>query len=227
MKFIKIKKSLLFPIAGASLLIGTNSVQASEKAHTVEEGETLSEISAKYNEPIDSIVEVNDDIDNPNLIYPSDIVHIPAGSTTSDADGEGTSDDSTVTENETTAHAPAIESTGVNVDLLSRLIESEAKGESYQGKVAVGQVVMNRIASGQFPNDLHSVVYQQGQFVPASTGAINRPSTNDSVQAANEAISIGGNPNGALYFYNAQTASSRWLDTRETVSIIGNHTFKR
>lgn len=114
-----------------------------------------------------------------------------------------------------------------DVDLLARLVRAESQSEPYAGKVAVALVVLNRIASEEFPDTMQGVIYQSGQFSPVSNGSINRAADNDSIRAAKEAIATFAQANdGSLYFYNPQTASSRWLDGLATSKVIGNHTFK-
>ena len=89
--------------------------------------------------------------------------------------------------------------------LLAKVIEAEARGESYVGQVAVGAVVMNRIESSKYPNDIDSVIYQRGQFGPAGTGKLNRVLnsggyTATSLQAAEDALNGVDPVEGCLYF---------------------------
>lgn len=88
--------------------------------------------------------------------------------------------------------------------LLAAIIQCEAGGESHTGKVAVGAVIMNRVRSSQFPNTIHDVVYQRGQFSPVASGilssVLSKGARSDCYQAAQEALA-GSNPIGnALYF---------------------------
>lgn len=120
--------------------------------------------------------------------------------------------------------------TGISIsssdrDLLARLVRAEAGGESYEGMVAVASVVFNRMADGRFPNTVNGIVYAKNQFVPAATGSINKAASDIHYKAVDDALQR-DNTNGALYFYNAKTAKSRWLDGLQTVSVIGSHTFK-
>jgi N-acetylmuramoyl-L-alanine amidase len=112
-------------------------------------------------------------------------------------------------------------------DLLARLVRAEAGGEIYAGKVAVATVVLNRVDSNQFPSTLREVIYQKGQFTPVANGEINKPATADEFKAVDEAIAERGTGVGSLFFYNPATATARWLDTRPTTIVIGNHTFKK
>lgn len=112
------------------------------------------------------------------------------------------------------------------IDLLSRLVTAEARNEPYVGKVAVAEVVMNRMNSEEFPDTLEGVVYQSGQFQVVSNGTINEPATDISIQATKEAINGSNYSQGALFFYNSAIATDRWLDTLKTITVIGQHTFK-
>ncbi|WP_455566738.1 cell wall hydrolase [Peribacillus muralis] len=160
---------------------------------------------------VDSLAALNPRVANINLIYVGDDIKT-TGST-----NNSTSISTTVS----TSAAVSSE-----VELLARLVEAEAGNESYSGKVAVAEVVLNRVASGQFPNSIQGVIYQPGQFSPVSNGMINKAAAGDSRQAAQQAIN-GHRNDGSLYFYNPAAVTSRWLDTRPTVKTIGNHVFKK
>ncbi len=116
----------------------------------------------------------------------------------------------------------------VDIDLLARLITSEADGEPYEGKVAVGAVVLNRISNPDFPNSIRDVIYQYGdgtyQFEPVQNGRIYLPASNDSINAAKDALNGWDPTNGAIYFF-ANYVKSTWLWSRPLSTIIGNHVF--
>ena len=90
-------------------------------------------------------------------------------------------------------------------ELLASLIFCEAGNQPYEGQVAVGAVVMNRVKSGAYPNTISEVIYQSGQFTPAMTGWLdsvraNAGYTASAMQAAEEALA-GSSPVGdCLYF---------------------------
>lgn len=115
------------------------------------------------------------------------------------------------------------------VDLLARLITAEAEGEPYEGQVAVGAVVINRVKSPEFPNSIREVIYQKGQFssLPKLPGTVP---TESAMRAAQEALNGKDPSGGALFFYNPDLASpqgKRFFTTsglRVTVR-IGNHVF--
>lgn len=120
------------------------------------------------------------------------------------------------------------EATGTNmVELLARLINGEARGEPYQGQVAVGAVILNRVKSANFPNTIAGVIYQKGQFSCVTDGqfdvAIDENST--VYKAAEEAMNGSDPTNGALYFYNPSKTKSKWLFSLKTTTTIGKHVF--
>ena len=92
-----------------------------------------------------------------------------------------------------------------DVKLLAALIYCEAGNQPYDGKVAVGAVVMNRVASGRFPNSIKEVIYQRGQFTPAMTGKLDRVIASGRIpascyEAARAALSGVTTVGNALYF---------------------------
>ncbi|WP_051287978.1 cell wall hydrolase [Alkalicoccus chagannorensis] len=113
------------------------------------------------------------------------------------------------------------------VDLLARLIHQEARGQPYQGKVAVGNVVMNRVDSNRFPGTVSGVVNQSGQFTPAMNGTINRAASQRSIEAAREALQ-GASPAGsALFFHNPRVTNTSYFRNMSQVTVIGDHRFAR
>ncbi|MBP5198364.1 MAG: SH3 domain-containing protein [Lachnospiraceae bacterium] len=105
--------------------------------------------------------------------------------------------------------------------LLAALIQCEAGGESYEGQVAVGAVVMNRVRSSAYPDSIHGVIYASGQFTPAQNGKVNRVYESGKIKqscidAANEAISGTSNVGSYTHF--------RRNNGREGL-VIGNHVF--
>ncbi|MCK4260485.1 MAG: cell wall hydrolase [Halanaerobiales bacterium] len=113
-----------------------------------------------------------------------------------------------------------------DLGLLARLIFSEARGESYQGQIAVAAVVLNRIQSDKFPNTVSKVIYQPNQFSSVNDGQINLIPNATAYQAARDALSGKDPSKGALFFYNPKTAKNMdWFRTLKTTIIIGNHVF--
>jgi len=124
----------------------------------------------------------------------------------------------------TTATASSGHSTS-EVDLLSRLIHGEARGEPYIGKVAVGAVVLNRVRSSSFPNTISGVIYQPGAFDAVRDGQIWLTPDADSKRAARDAMNGWDPTGGCLYYYNPRTATSNWIWSRRVQLSIGRHSF--
>lgn len=112
-----------------------------------------------------------------------------------------------------------------DINLLSRLIYGEARGEPYTGQVAVGAVVLNRVKSSSFPNTIAGVIYQSGAFSVVNDGQINLTPNDTARKAATDALN-GWDPSyGSIYYFNPKTATSAWIWSRPHVITIGNHRF--
>lgn len=114
-----------------------------------------------------------------------------------------------------------------NVQLLARAINGEARGEPYEGQVAVGAVIMNRVKSSKFPNTIAGVIYQSGAFTAVSDGQINVPISQSStvLKAAQDALNGWDPTGGAIYYFNPNTATSKWIWSRQIIKTIGKHHF--
>ena len=110
-------------------------------------------------------------------------------------------------------------------NLLARIISAEARGEPYEGQVAVGAVIMNRIAHPSFPNTLSGVIYQPQAFSCLYDGGINAPVADSAYKAAREAINGSDPSSGAIYYYNPIKSTSEWIFSRQVVTVIGSHRF--
>lgn len=112
-----------------------------------------------------------------------------------------------------------------NVNLLAHLIYGEARGEPYTGQVAVGAVIMNRVKSSSFPNSIAGVIYQSGAFDAVSDGQINMTPDSTAIKAAQDALN-GWDPSyGAIYYFNPNTATNKWIWSRPMTVTIGKHRF--
>lgn len=112
-----------------------------------------------------------------------------------------------------------------NLNLLSRVIYGESRGEPYTGQVAVGAVVMNRVKSSSFPNTISGVVYQSGAFDAVKDGQINLTPDSTARKAAQDALN-GWDPSyGAIYYFNPSTATNKWIWSRPMTITIGKHRF--
>lgn len=112
-----------------------------------------------------------------------------------------------------------------DIELLARVISAEARGESYNGQVAVGAVILNRVEHPSFPNSIAGVVYQPGAFTCMTDGQINANVTSSAKRAASDALNGVDPTGGAIYYYNPSTATSKWIRSRPIITTIGNHVF--
>ena len=96
--------------------------------------------------------------------------------------------------------------------LLAMVINGEARGESYEGQVAV-------------PNTIAGVVYQPGAFTAVDDGQINKAIQSSCYNAARDALNGWDPTGGAIYYYNPSTATSSWIRTRPIIKTIGKHVF--
>lgn len=124
------------------------------------------------------------------------------------------------TETSTVQNA-AVSASYDDVTLLAALIQCEAGSECYEGQLAVGAVVMNRLRSGAYPSSISGVIYQSGQFPPAGQGMVAGIAANgpkgSCVQAAQQALSGADNTGGATCFSRASSGRAG--------VVIGNHVF--
>lgn len=185
-------------VLGASLLIASPAF-----AYDVKSGDTMSKIARDNGVTLQELAEANPQIKDLNRIYVGQHINL-------------------VTNNRMT------EATDYEKDLLARVVRAEAIGEPYAGKVAVAVVVLNRVDHKDFPNDIHSVIYQKGQFSPVANGEINKTADKESIRAVEEALTLDRSKGaGSLFFYNPSLATNRWLDSKPTTLVIGNHVFKK
>lgn len=114
-----------------------------------------------------------------------------------------------------------------DVQLMARAINGEARGEPYEGQVAVGAVILNRVKSSQFPNSIAGVIYQSGAFTAVADGQINAAISEGSTvyKAAQDAMNGWDPTGGCIYYFNPATATNKWIWSRPHVKTIGKHRF--
>lgn len=111
--------------------------------------------------------------------------------------------------------------------LLSKLVAAEARGESYQGQVAVAAVVINRVKDSRFPDSIEGVIYQKNAFSVVKNGYIEVQPTEESYKAAKEAL-YGNDPtSNAIYFWNPDISTCRWINNLDPYLRIGSHVFAK
>lgn len=115
--------------------------------------------------------------------------------------------------------------TSNDLNLLTRIIYGEARGESYTGQVAIAAVVLNRVKSSNFPNSVAGVIYQPGAFTAVSDGQINLTPNSTAKKAAQDALNGWDPTYGAIYYFNPNTATNKWIWSRPVTVVIGKHRF--
>lgn len=191
--------------------------------HLVETVETLWSISLKYDVSVEAIRMANSLTSN--LIYPGQELLIPEQAEQAQ-------------ETVTTATLPSLEGGFAlpegsytqqdleDIALLARLVFAEARGEPFEGQVAVAAVLLNRVKHPEFPNTVWAAVYQPGQFEPVANGSINQI-PNNLAYLATMAAWLGSDPtSGALFFWNpVKVPASSWVWTLPVKLQIGGHVF--
>ncbi|PSL48458.1 LysM domain-containing protein [Salsuginibacillus halophilus] len=194
-----------------------------KELHEVQQGESLRAIASTVGEDVSDLKTLNQ-LDS-EVISPGTQIRtvVPR------AVAEDLTYEPAPSAEETTSveQAPEPQVDAAEQDLLARLIHQEAQGEPFDGKVAVGNVIMNRVDAGQYPNSVSGVVHQSGQFTPAMTGAINQPASQRSQEAAREALTGAAPAGNALYFHNPNVTRTSFFMNKPTVTQIGNHRFAR
>ncbi|KAJ53573.1 spore germination cell wall hydrolase CwlJ-like protein [Clostridium tetanomorphum] len=192
--------------------------------YTVKSGDSLYLISKRYGISLYNLRRANNKWDN--NIYPGQILNLPGISPSS-----GTSQNSNLsitTSSVPITQKPVISYTEADLDLLSRLVTAEAQNQPYSAQVGVAAVVINRVQSSEFPNNISSVIYQKingyAQFTPVVNGWINKPSTDTAKKAAKEAL-YGSDPSKGALFYFDDSATNTWLWSKPILARIGNMVF--
>ena len=112
-----------------------------------------------------------------------------------------------------------------DVQLLGKVISAEARGESYEGQVAVGAVVLNRVAHSSFPDTISGVVYQNGAFSCVNDSNWYQPISETSKKAAIDALNGWDPSGGAIYYFNPAKTNDKFMHSRPVITVIGSHKF--
>lgn len=118
---------------------------------------------------------------------------------------------------------------GEDVYWLARIVYAESRGESAAGKLAVANVILNRVRHAQFPNTIYGVIFDRKygvQYTPTVDGSIYNTPDFACIMAAKRALHGENNVGGSLYFYNPRIAGTNWISrNRSYYTTIGNHAF--
>jgi LysM repeat protein len=214
-------------LTSTALDIGQVLIIPSAK-YTVEAGESLYLIAQKYEITLDSLRQANNiytdllDIGQTLIIPVAPVISAVPATVVSSIQSTLSSIQTTVATSDDTDYSSS------DLDLLARLITAEVQGESYDAKLAVGAVVLNRVKSDSFPNSINDVIYQvidgYYQFTPVLNGWIDKTANEDCIQAAKEVLNGSDLTNGALFFFE-NSITNTWLLSRPVSITIDNMTF--
>lgn len=205
MSLNNLSSTVIYPGQVLQVQGGQASTPGTGQQYTVQSGDTLYWISRTYGTTVDKLMSLNNL--SSTVIYPGQVLLVPgsSSSTPPSRGGNYTADERY---------------------LLAQMISAEASGEIFEGQVAVGAVILNRITDPRFPNNLWDIIYEPWQFEPVQNGTIYNPPVPSALRAA-DAVLDGWDPvNGAVYFCNPDTADSTdFFYTLTYVGRIGNHVF--
>jgi len=200
------KKWISLSICFILTCLSMNAVEAVDSiVYKVKKGDTLWHIAKMNHVDLYHLKRVNNL--KGDLIYPGDMLTIPKA-----------------------RNKMEIQMSKKDFQWFVKIIEAEAGGESFKGKVAVASVVLNRVLHRDYPDTVTEVIFQKVngvyQFSPVGDGRIHkvRPSE-DSYKAAGQALKGIDPTKGALFFYNPTTARSKWIRSRVVIQEIGSHHF--
>lgn len=114
-----------------------------------------------------------------------------------------------------------------NLQLLAQVVCGEARGEPYEGKLAVAAVILNRTLDKRFPDSVAGVAYQTHAFEAVSNGEIYQNTTDECYKAARAALAGTDPVNGAVYFFAPAKTSNNFIWSRQQVRTIGKHIFAK
>lgn len=112
-----------------------------------------------------------------------------------------------------------------DLKIMANAVYGEARGEPFEGQVAVAAVILNRVKSPSFPNTASGVIFQPGAFTAVADGQIYLEPNESARKAVQQALNGWDPSDGCLYYFNPVTATSKWIWTRPQVKTIGKHIF--
>ncbi|RCX12691.1 N-acetylmuramoyl-L-alanine amidase [Fontibacillus phaseoli] len=112
-----------------------------------------------------------------------------------------------------------------DLKIMANAVYGESRGEPFEGQVAVAAVILNRVKSPSFPNTTSGVIFQPGAFTAVADGQIWLEPNENARKAVQQALNGWDPSGGCLYYFNPETATSKWIWTRQQVKTIGKHIF--
>ncbi|SIS95846.1 spore cortex-lytic enzyme [Alicyclobacillus vulcanalis] len=112
-----------------------------------------------------------------------------------------------------------------DLNLMAHVVYGEARGEPFEGQVAVAAVILNRLHDPKFPKSIPAIVYQPGAFDCVNDGQINLQPNREAMQAVIDAVNGWDPTHGALYYFNPAKTSNAWMWAQPELVTIGHHIF--
>jgi N-acetylmuramoyl-L-alanine amidase len=189
--------------------------------HTVMKDESLFFIGRALETTAEELIRLNGLTSD--VITPGQVLIVPKQKYVQETVGKTTASPITL-------EANMADTTSSDVYWLAKIIHTEARGEPLLGQVAVGAVVLNRVKSSGFPNNVYDVVFDKYdiyfQFEPVQNGEIHRLEPNEASYTAARRALAGEDPtNGAMFFHNPTISKSAWMAAKPVVARIGKHEF--
>ena len=110
-------------------------------------------------------------------------------------------------------------------DLLARAVYSEARGEPFQGQIAIAAVILNRVGHDNFPDTINDVIFEPSAFTAVQDGQFWLTPDSTAYEAVEEALAGNDPSGGAIFYYNPATSSNQWIRSRQIITAIGKHVF--
>ena len=112
-----------------------------------------------------------------------------------------------------------------DLKLMANAVYGEARGEPYEGQVAVAAVILNRVEHADFPDTIGGVIFQPGAFTAVADGQIWLTPNERAKEAVLDALNGWDPSENSIYYFNPITATSKWIWSRPQVKKIGLHVF--
>jgi len=147
------------------------------------------------------------------------------GTSTGSGAGSGGGNSSGTTNNNGTQTQVPPKYTERDLQLMANAVYGEARGEPYEGQVAVAAVILNRLESPDFPNTISGIIFQPLAFTAVADGQIWLEPNDRAKEAVIDAMNGWDPSENALYYFNPKTATSKWIWSRPQIKQIGEHIF--
>lgn len=200
---------MLLSILSVFLLsLGTSNAEAATTRYTVQKGDSIFLISQYFGVKQQDIIDYNGL--KGTVIHPGQVLVVPVPNTASRSANNRN-------------YYPTVSEQDKRY--LAQAVYSEARGESYEGQVAVAAVILNRLKSPEFPNTIQGIIFQPWAFTAVHDGQFYLEPDATARRAVEDALSGRDPSGGALYYWNPAKATSTWIWSRTVIKRIGNHVF--